>query len=103
MSTLLCSLCNSIAVSPKGYTDSKICLVWFKQFELDSHEKAAGKYHVLFLDGHGSHMTLKMIEYAMEHRIVLACSPPHSTHIYQVLDVGIFGVLKSYWGEVSQR
>ena len=30
MSTLLCSLCNSIAVSPKGYTNSEICLVWFQ-------------------------------------------------------------------------
>ena len=39
----------------------------------------------------------------MEHKIILACSPPHSTHVYQAPDVGVFGVLKTYWGEVCRR
>ncbi len=86
-------------MSEKGYTDAGISLAWFKLFELDTHEKSNGNYQVLFLDGHSSHLTTDFIDYAIEHSIILVCSPPHGTHVYQTLDVGIFGVLKMNWGE----
>ena len=90
-------------MSEKGYTDAGISLAWFKLFELDTHEKSNGNYRVLFLDGHSSHLTTDFIDYAIEHSIILVCSPPHGTHVYQTLDVGIFGVLKMNWGEACQK
>ncbi len=90
-------------MSEKGYTDAGISLAWFKLFELDTHEKSNGNYWVLFLDGHSSHLTTDFIDYAIEHSIILVCSPPHGTHVYQTLDVGIFGVLKMNWGEACRK
>lgn len=54
---------------------------------------------LLILDGHGSHLTDRMIELAIEHDIHLYCLPPHTTHRLQPLDVGVFGPLQRRWEE----
>ena len=43
----------------------------------------------LFVDGHHSHMSLKLIEFAREKGVHLVCFPPHMTHILQPLDICI--------------
>ena len=55
---------------------------------------------VLFLDGHKSHITLQLIEMAKEHNVIIYVFPPHTTHILQPLDVGVFKPLKSVWSQV---
>jgi hypothetical protein len=45
------------------------------------------------LDGHGSHITMKIINFCDTNKIILAIHPPHSTHFLQPLDVSIFGLL----------
>jgi hypothetical protein len=35
--------------------------------------------------------------------ISVLCYPSHSTHIYQGLDVAVFGALKTCWGEERDR
>jgi len=48
---------------------------------------------LLILNGHKSHVLIPFIEYCEAYKIVPLCLPPHSTHILQPLDVGIFGPL----------
>ena len=63
-----------------------------------------GKYRLLILDGHTSHVSLPFIEYCEEHNIIPLCLPPHSTHILQPLDVGIFSPLaKAYKSRIQQN
>ena len=49
---------------------------------------------VLFADGHESHITGNFLSYYKEHNIQVLRLPPHSSHLLQPLDVGIFGPLK---------
>ncbi|EIN09333.1 hypothetical protein PUNSTDRAFT_20880, partial [Punctularia strigosozonata HHB-11173 SS5] len=48
-------------------------------------------------DGHGSHETNTICEYAYQHGILLFCLPSKTTHKLQPLDVGLFGPLQREW------
>jgi hypothetical protein len=63
-----------------------------------------GYWRLLILDGHGSHITLDFIEYAMDHKILILQLPPHTSHYLQPLDVGIFtGMKRQYRVKIQQR
>ena len=66
-------------------------------FDPETQERANGETRVLLLDGHSSHHTLELIEYAREHNIVLLGYPPHCTHALQGLDVVCFARMKDAW------
>lgn len=50
--------------------------------------------HLLICDGHDSHITGVWIAHCMKNDIILMVLPPHSSHLTQPLDVGVFGPLK---------
>lgn len=52
---------------------------------------------ILFLDGHCSHMSLKLSEFCRDNSIVLIALKPNTTHITQPMDVGVFRSLKLSW------
>ncbi len=49
---------------------------------------------MLIVDGYASHVSTEFIRFAQQHKIVCLCLPIHSTHLLQLLDVGVFGLLK---------
>lgn len=51
----------------------------------------------LILDGHSSHIDLEVSKFCDENGILLYRLPPHSSHILQPLDVGVFSPLKHEW------
>jgi hypothetical protein len=53
-----------------------------------------GRYRLLVLDGHGSHLTAQFDRICAENDIIPLCMPAHSSHILQPLDIGCFAVLK---------
>ncbi len=57
---------------------------------------------LLLLDGHSSHYHPGTLELAAKHEVVLFCLPPNTTHLLQPLDKGVFGPLKTYWGQECQ-
>jgi hypothetical protein len=48
------------------------------------------------MDGYGSHLTYKLWEYARANNILMFKLPPHSTHLTQPLDVGVFQPMKQH-------
>ena len=81
-----------IAMSDNGWTDNEIGLEWLKQcFEPET--RCGNEYRLLILDGHASHITTKAIKFCIASKIILLCLPPHTTHLLQPLDVGIFALL----------
>jgi hypothetical protein len=77
--------------SPNGWTSNDFGLAWLQQvFDRHPKVKARGKYRLLILDGHGSHVTKAFIDYAHEHKILPLIFPPHATHTLQPLDVACF-------------
>src|SRR5947199_5347512 len=67
-------------------------------FEPYSRPSKDGDYRLLLLDGHNSHVTADFIQFAIDKRIILLCFPPHTTHLLQPLDVGVFGPYQHYYG-----
>lgn len=67
----------------------------------DKNTKAKARHgrdwRLLYIDGHGSHINMQFLFYCIEHRILVAVYPPHSTHRLQPLDIGLFGPLASFY------
>ena len=83
------------AVTKSGWINSDLALQWLKRIvEPETAAAAAGgQYRLLLLDGHSCHLTMDFLNYCLEKRIILGFLPPHTTHMLQPLDVGIFGPL----------
>jgi len=89
----------SISVSPNGWTSDDLGLQWLKNsFDPYTKCRKTGRYRMLVLDGHGSHLTPEFDRYCDENDIVPICMPAHSSHLLQPLDVGCFAVLKRSYG-----
>lgn len=95
---------TKVKVSENGWTDNSIALDWLHHFDNMTKLRTAGKWRMLLVDGHGSHISLDFAEYCFKHNIVALCLPAHSTHLLQPLDVGIFASVGSeYRKEVSRN
>jgi len=62
-----------------------------------------GKYRLLILDGHGSHLTPQFDQICNQNNIVPICMPAHLSHLLQPLDVGCFAVLKRTYGRLVEE
>src|SRR4051794_38543097 len=54
------------------------------------------------MDGHSSHYTLELLEYACANAIVILGYPPHCTHVLQGLDVVCFAKMKAEFRQEIQ-
>ena len=71
-----------------------------KDFDAQTRDKAEGRTRVLLLDGHSSHYTPELLEYARDQNIMILGYPPHCTHALQGLDVVCFARMKEAWKQV---
>jgi hypothetical protein len=94
-----------ICVSPNGWTDTELSLEWLEQcFEPETSKGQKGKYRLLLWDGHSSHISPAAIRFCVDHKIIALCLPPHTTHLLQPCDVGLFGPLAIlYKNEIMRR
>lgn len=94
----------SITESPNGWTSDEIGIEWLQKiFDPISRPLTIGRYRMLVLDGHSSHLTPKFDQYCAENDIIPVCMPPHSSHLLQPLDVGVFAVLKRLYGRAVEN
>ncbi|KAF1999405.1 DDE-domain-containing protein, partial [Amniculicola lignicola CBS 123094] len=87
----------SYALSQKGWTDDELGLEWLKIFEQATRPALPREKRLLIMDNHGSHLTGKFLRFAIDHKIIVLCFPPHTTHLLQPLDVGLFGPLQTHY------
>ena len=93
-----------IEVSPNGWTTDEISLRWLeKLFIPATTTRTHGKYKLLILDGHGSHLTAQFDRICAKNSVIPLCMPAHSSHLLQPLDVGCFGVLKRAYGRLVEN
>ena len=85
------------ASNTKGWTCDAIGEDWIRTvFEPATHTEAT---RLLVVDGHGSHITAPFIRFCIDYNILVFLLPPHSSHLTQPLDVGIFSPLKTRMSE----
>jgi hypothetical protein len=93
----------NLTSTPTGWTNNKLGLAWLKRFHQATKAKAGRSWRLLICDGHGSHMTMEFLTYAIRKRILIMVFPSHSTHTLQPLDVGMFGPLsRAYSSELAR-
>jgi len=88
-----------IEVSTNGWTTDEIGLRWLgKHFIPHTNSRVRGRFRLLILNGHGSHLTPLFDRMCAENDIIPLCMPSHSSHLLQPLDVGCFAPLKKAYG-----
>ncbi|XP_052227458.1 uncharacterized protein LOC127842149 [Dreissena polymorpha] len=85
-------------MSDSGWSHGDVFLEYLKTHFLE-HVPALGPQQsvLVIYDGHASHVNQELIDWASKNRVVLFVLPPHTSHVLQPLDVGIFGPFKSYY------
>src|SRR2546423_11665002 len=79
----------------RGWTSHIHGLEWLRRcFEPSTRYKANQRTRMLICDGHDSHISANFIAHCINNNIVLLILPPHTSHVLQPLDVGLFGPLK---------
>ena len=85
-----------VTVSPTGYTNEGICMIWLDHF-IKHHNCGPDKeWHILLIDGATCHEASNFIITAKANRIWVVKYPSHQTHLIQPLDVGCFRQWKHY-------
>jgi hypothetical protein len=87
-----------VKTTQNGWTDHDTGLEWLKHFDQYTRARQKGAWRMLVLDGHESHINAEFDEYCKANNIVPLCLPPHSSHLTQPLDVGVFSPLKKAYG-----
>ena len=58
---------------------------------------------LLLQDGHSSHISIDIIKLARENSIHITCLPSHTTHLPQLLDIGVFKSFKSHYNAQCRK
>ena len=82
--------------SENGWINSTIYLQWLQFFVQNIPPL---RPVLLIQDGHASHISIEVIEFAQQNGIHMLCLPAHTTHILQPLDVGVFKSFKSMFSK----
>lgn len=86
-------------VTESGWSNADVFEEYMKDhFSKYIHVKE-GEHILVLYDGHASHVTLSLIDWAKERNIILFLLPPHTSHILQPLDVGCFGPLQKIYNK----
>lgn len=92
------------ASSDSGWMEEAQFTEWFRSVFLPATESLRkSKPVVLILDGHGSHISLKVVTSARQNNVVIFCLPPHTTHLLQPLDVSVFRTVKRVWKSILKE
>jgi len=90
-----------VEFSDNGWTTDQIGLRWLQNTFIPARNgRTIGKYRLLVLDGHASHLTPRFDEICSQNDIIPICMPAHSSHLLQPLDVGCFSPLKQTYGRL---
>lgn len=91
-------------MSKSGWSNSEVFLNYLtKHFVSFVNTSNSDTPTLILYDGHRSHISLTLTEWAKQHNIILFVLPPHSSHLTQPLDVGIFGPFKNMYSQECQK
>ena len=86
------------SISDSRWTEEANFREWFKRLFVPSvsHLLTSGPV-ILFVEGHGSHISYDLVTTSLKDNIVIMCLPPHSSHVLQPLNVTCLGPIKQAW------
>src|SRR2546430_6489011 len=78
----------------KGWMSNEYGRKWLELFNASTATKTNNRRRLLICNGHDSHISAEFVRYCIDHDIFILLLVPHSSHLMQPLDVGVFGPLK---------
>lgn len=91
---------TAFKTSANGWINAELYLEWFQFF---IRNIPPSRPVLLLQDGHGSHVSIALIELARANDIHLLCLPSHTSHILQPLDVGVFKSFKAHFSKACRK
>ncbi|KAL5637795.1 hypothetical protein ACGC1H_002158 [Rhizoctonia solani] len=87
-----------------GWTSDDICEAWFTKVFLPTavERRVSDAPLVLLLNGHGSHISMQVLDAAYKNGVFIICLPPKTTHKLQLLDVGVFNLVQVAWKRLCE-
>ncbi|KAH1016019.1 hypothetical protein HUJ04_007306 [Dendroctonus ponderosae] len=86
---------TTYAATSNGWMEAEI----FQNYFQKSFLKTIGtdRSVLLILDGHSTHLTIRLIEIASQENVTILKLPPHTSYVLQPLDLSVFKPLKTCW------
>lgn len=91
-----------LMLSDSRFINSKLFLKWLKHFKTHVNP-SKNEPILLLLDNHYSHISLQAVTFCRDNGTHLLSIPPHSSHKLQPLDIGVFGPLKTAYGQEAVK
>ena len=88
-------------VTESGWMNTEAFYFWVKHVFLENLPPI--RPVLLVLDGHTSHIDHRTGRFCQAHNIDLICLPPHTSHVKQPLDKGIFGPVKQTYRKLCNQ
>ena len=91
-------------VSDPGWSNGGV----FRQY-LEEHflkfipNREPDQHILLLLDGHRSHITIGLLDWAKYHNIILFIHPAHTSHVLQPMDVLCYGPFQKMYHDVCHK
>lgn len=84
-------------MTKSGWSNSEVFKKYFKTHFMKYVQGRgdSSEYILVLYDGHRSHISLDLVDWALERKIILFVLPPHTSHILQPMDIGCFGPLQN--------
>ena len=86
-----------------GWLNSEVLYSFLDHFLKYAPQTQPGWYLLILLDGHKSHVSIGLVEWAKERDINLFILPAHTSHILQPLDVAIYGPLQKIYSNLCNK
>lgn len=92
------------AMSDTGYSNTEIFNSYIKNhFSKYVHSVNPEQPILLLYDGHRSHTSLSLNQWARENNIILFVLPPHTSHLLQLMDVGCFWPFETLYQQEAHK
>ena len=92
------------ASSEKGWTNDELGFRWLEDiFDRYTKPKARLKWRLLIIDGHGSHVNMRFLEWASSHKICVLVILSHATYRLRPLNVSLSNALAVAYGQKLDR
>jgi len=89
-----------VDVSENGFITTPLWRIFVTHFLTNTSRKTP---ILLLLDGHTTHFPHDVLWRLLENNVHAVCLPPHSTHLLQPLDKGMFPFLKQVWIQAKKE
>ena len=99
-----CTPGTSGDVSPTGWSSTEIFKAYLEKHFINYVQGLSADQPIIVLyDGHKSHVSLGVIDWAKAHNIILFVLQAHTSHLLQPLDVGCFGPLSRIYSNSCHK